>query len=224
MKITYADKDSQLYGYAVENRLKCVPGERKFKDFCEKYKIPYEHQVPVYFQEGKKKQGYILDFEIVFPVKDGDYWKYLNFIVEIDGEYHNNKEQKLKDYERDLNLLDGNWSMVIHLTDEQVEDEETLLQILLNEMTRLSDKKDKPLVDAFKGYVLKNWGKYKDKTPKTDESTELKSLKEANRILCIAYKEYKHRYEMLQQVTGIYDSQPAFCCSAERNKCDDLPF
>ena len=53
----------------------------------------------------------------MFPLKDGDYFKYLSFIVEIDGEYHNSKEQKLKDYERELNLLDGGkWSMVIHLT------------------------------------------------------------------------------------------------------------
>lgn len=208
MKITYAEKDSQLYGYAVENRLKCVPGEKKFKEFCEKYKIPYEHQVPVYFQDkNKKPQGYILDFEIVFPVEEKTYWKYLTFVVEIDGEYHSNKEQKLKDYERDLNLLDGKWSMIIHLTDEQVEDEETLMQVLLNEVQRLAPKKDRDMANRFIKYVQQNWGKYKDETPQKDNSIELMNLKAENKELVKLCAEYAHRYEMLQMATGVYDKE-----------------
>lgn len=213
-KVSYASKESQLYGYAIENRLKCVPGEKKFKDFCEKYKIPYEHQVPVYYKDkNKEPQGYILDFEIIFPIREGEYWKYLNFIVEIDGKYHENKEQKIKDYERDLNLLEGKWLMVIHLTDEQVENEESLLQTLLGEVYRLIPKKDKALANTFKEYVLKNWGECR--TSEINKDIELMNLRAYNQFLLNKWKDYAHRYEMLQMATGVFDSEA-------RNEYEDM--
>lgn len=212
-KVSYASKDSQLYGYAIENRLKCVYGEKKFKDFCEKYKIPYEYQVPVYYHEkNKKQQGYIIDFEIIFPIRDGECWKYLNFIVEIDGKYHENEIQKKKDDERDCNLLEGRWLMVVHLTDDQVADEESLLQTFLNEVYRLAPLRAKYLAKTFMEYVLKNWGEYKDS--ETNKDFVLNKLRGFNEYLlkqnkeCInKYEMLQHKYEMIQMATGVYDSE-----------------
>lgn len=102
-------------------------GEKLFKDFCDKYDIPYTNQKPV--MVGYK--GFIIDFEIIST--GNPEWhssKKRKIAVEIDGEYHNTKEQKKKDSARTKTLKGGAF-VVFRLSNEDVKNENTIIDKFL---------------------------------------------------------------------------------------------
>lgn len=64
-----------------------------FKEFLEEFKIPFRFQKGI-ITSGKKGTVRIMDF----------YVPRLKIIFEIDGEYHNNTNQQIKDFEREQEI------------------------------------------------------------------------------------------------------------------------
>lgn len=121
---TNAKLKSFLYQEAQRMRENPTEGEKLFKNFCDKYKIPYTIQKPVII--GYK--GFILDFEII--TKDNPKLhnsKKRKIAVEIDGEYHKTKEQKEKDDARSK-TLNGAMYKVIRFTNDEVKDDLCILR------------------------------------------------------------------------------------------------
>lgn len=102
-------------------------GEILFKHFCNKYNIRYKNQVPVIV--GYK--GFIIDF-VITTTKNSKYKnsKKRKIAIEIDGEYHNTKEQKEKDAARTKTLRSATY-YVFRLTNEDVKSEDTIIQKLI---------------------------------------------------------------------------------------------
>lgn len=178
-------------------------GEKLFKNFCDKYKIPYTFQKPVII--GYK--GFILDFEII--TKDNPKLhnsKKRKIAVEIDGEYHKTKEQKEKDDARTKTLKRNQYS-VIRFTNDEVKDENRIIQKFLLFLPNIKETT-----------LLKKFSKLNDSIilKEKDSDKELMYLKER-------YESLKTKYEKLREwalqvqpmLNSIYQS-----CPVNRNVVD----
>lgn len=113
-----------------------TPGEIRFKQFCDKYSIQYRFQVPIII--GFK--GIILDFEIITknnPRFKGS--KKRKMAVEIDGDYHNTKEQMEKDKARSKTLTRSRYK-VLRLTNEETELESIIKRKLKEFCIQIGEK------------------------------------------------------------------------------------
>ena len=75
---------------AQRMRINPTEMEDMFRRIMREMKIPFKQQVPFQIKNKKEIYKYIFDFVVA------DKW-----VVEIDGGYHNNIEQKIYDNERD---------------------------------------------------------------------------------------------------------------------------
>lgn len=193
---TLEERKQFLEEEAQRMRENPTEGEKLFKDFCDKYDIPYTNQKPVMI--GYK--GFIIDFEIIST--GNPEWhssKKRKIAVEIDGEYHKTKEQKEKDAAR-TKTLKGAAYKVIRLTNEEVKDEKTIVQKFLLFLPKI---KETTLLDKFSelndAIILKE----------KDSDKELMYLKKR-------YESLKTKYEKLQEwalqvqpmLNSIYQSCP----------------
>ena len=95
-----------IAGYQEELIEKKTPAETCFINFLEKHKIKYDFQKII----RQRKKHYIVDFYLP------DY----HAVIEIDGEYHFNKEQRKKDKLRTRELVRSNIvARVIRLTNNE---------------------------------------------------------------------------------------------------------
>ena len=171
-------------------------GEKLFKDFCDKYDIPYTNQKPVMI--GYK--GFIIDFEILS--NGNPEWhlsKKRKIAVEIDGEYHKTKEQKEKDAARSKTLKGAAYK-VIRFTNEEVKDEKTIIQKFLLFLPKI---KETTLLEKFSelndSIILKE--------KETDK--ELMYLKKRYEDLKTKYEKLQEWALQVQSMTGnIYKSCP----------------
>lgn len=133
---TLEEKKEFLEKEAQRMRENPTEGEKLFKDFCDKYDIPYINQKPV--MVGYK--GFIIDFEII-SIENPEWHssKKRKIAVEIDGEYHKTKEQKKKDAAR-TKTLKGAAYTVFRLTNEEVKDEKIIIQKLLQFLPTIKEK------------------------------------------------------------------------------------
>ena len=92
---------------AENNRKNLTYSEQRVHRFLIKNKIKHRMQIPIMCKNGK---GYIVD--CLLPCKK---------IIEIDGEYHNTKEQQIKDNKREEDLMKMGYEIV------RVSNEETKL-------------------------------------------------------------------------------------------------
>lgn len=109
------EKIEFLEEQAKRMRMNPTEGELRFKDFCDRYGIRYEFQKTLTI--GWK--GFILDFSII--TKQNTRYKNSKkrkIDVEIDGPYHNTKEQQEKDAARSK-TLNGARYKVLRLTNEE---------------------------------------------------------------------------------------------------------
>lgn len=200
---TPEEKKEFLEKQAQRMRENPTEGEKLFKNFCDKYKIPYTIQKPVMI--GYK--GFILDFEII--TKDNPKLhnsKKRKIAVEIDGEYHKTKEQKEKDDAR-TKTLKGNQYSVIRFTNDEVKDENRIIQKFLLFLPNIKETT-----------LLKKFSKLNDSIilKEKDSVKELMYLKER-------YESLKTKYEKLREwalqvqpmLNSIYQS-----CPVNRNVVD----
>ena len=134
---TLEEKKLFLEQEAQRMRENPTEGEKLFKDFCDRYNITYTCQKPVIV--GYK--GFIIDFEIISkgnPKTKG--WKSAKrkIAVEIDGEYHNTKEQKEKDNARSK-TLNGAMYKVIRFTNEEVKDDMCIFRKFLEFLPKIKE-------------------------------------------------------------------------------------
>lgn len=175
-------------------------GEKLFKDFCDKYDIPYTNQKPVMIGY----RGFILDFEIITKGNPKfHYSKKRKIVVEIDGEYHKTKEQKEKDAARTKTLKGGQY-YVIRFTNEEVKDEKTIIQKFLLFLPKIKEttllEKFSELNDAI---ILKE----------KDGGKELMYLKQRYEDLKTKYEKLREWALQVQSMAGnTYKS-----CPVERN-------
>lgn len=116
------DKMEFVQQEAERMRNNPTQGEERFKGFLDKYGIEYKFQEPV--RVGYK--AFILDFLVVSrnnPSFKGS--KKRKIVFEIDGEYHNTKEQKTKDAAR-TKTLNGGAYKVIRISNKETESEATI--------------------------------------------------------------------------------------------------
>ena len=178
-------------------------GEKLFKDFCDKYGIAYTNQKPVMIGY----RGFILDFEIITkgnPKLHNS--KKRKIVVEIDGAYHNTKEQKEKDAARTKTLKGGQY-YVIRFTNEEVKDEKTIVQKFLLFLPKIKEttllEKFSELNDAI---ILKE----------KDGDKELMYLKQRYEDLKTKYEKLREWALQVQSMAGsIYKS-----CPVSRNIVD----
>lgn len=123
---TKEEKKRFLEQEAERMRNNPTEGELLFKQFCDRYNIRYKHQVPVIV--GYK--GFIIDFVIV-TTKNPRYKnsKKRKIAIEIDGEYHDTKEQKVKDAARTKTLKRAAYE-IFRLTNEEAKNEDVIVQKL----------------------------------------------------------------------------------------------
>lgn len=91
-----------LYAFRKEMRDNPTKGESKMKQYLDEWGVNYSQQSPI------KVNGkcYILDFKL--------YSKTIKkcIDVEVDGKYHKEKEQKVKDKERNTNIENGGYVVI----------------------------------------------------------------------------------------------------------------
>lgn len=200
---TPEEKKQFLEKEAQRMRENPTEGEKLFKNFCDKYRIPYNIQKPIMI--GYK--GFILDFEII--TKDNPKLhnsKKRKIAVEIDGEYHKTKEQKEKDDARTKTLKSSQYS-VIRFTNDEVKDENRIIQKFLLFLPNIKETT-----------LLKKFSKLNDSIilKEKDSVKELMYLKER-------YESLKTKYEKLREwalqvqpmLNSIYQS-----CPVNRNVVD----
>ena len=132
---TMEEKKTFLEKEAERMRKNPTEGELLFKSFCDKYDIHYKFQVPV--TVGYK--GFILDFVIITKNNPNYKGKKRKINVEIDGEYHNTKEQKEKDDARTKRLKVAAYH-VVRLTNDDVKDENTIIKKLLEFLPKIKEE------------------------------------------------------------------------------------
>lgn len=125
MSIHYP-KTGHLVEMANKNRANPTEAEQNFIDFCDRMNIQYEFQVPIYCDE----KGYILDFDLCYPFVENGKVREIHYVVEIDGGYHKDPEQQVKDKERTWDILQGDYKKVIRIPNKKTEDEDTLFHAL----------------------------------------------------------------------------------------------
>ena len=79
-------------GFVRNLRDKATDAELKFLNIAKakKIKLEFQHKIDIYDNDGRIRQFFIVDFcDIVNKV-----------VFEVDGDYHNTKEQKKKDWMR----------------------------------------------------------------------------------------------------------------------------
>ena len=79
-----------IRGFQADLKDRKTPAESQFEQFLNTYKIKYEFQKVIRSQ----KQHYIVDF----------YLPEYHAVIEIDGQYHDDPDQKIKDKSRSANL------------------------------------------------------------------------------------------------------------------------
>lgn len=125
-------KGTWLWQASEGKKLVPTEAEQRFIDFLKKYSIDYEFQKPVRCSNGK---GYIIDFVILFSYKTRKHHHYLQQPIEIDGGYHNENTQRLKDVTRDLDLLErSHFKKVIHMPNEVTESDGDIIKLLTQEI------------------------------------------------------------------------------------------
>lgn len=80
--------------------------ERKFYDYLVQHRVNFEFQKILYCTK-----SYIVDFFLI------DY----KVVVEIDGEYHYNEDQKEKDWQRSLDIYKTYGYKVLRISNKQIE-------------------------------------------------------------------------------------------------------
>lgn len=93
-----------LRNRANEMRANPTESERRVHKMLIKHKVPHQSQVPILIND---RTGYIVDF--LLPKQR---------IIEVDGSYHNDKEQIVKDKHRDRELVEKGYH-IIRITNEQ---------------------------------------------------------------------------------------------------------
>lgn len=89
---------------AESNRKNLTYSEQRVHRFLIKNKIKHRMQIPIMCKSGK---GYIVD--CLLPCKK---------IIEIDGGYHNTKEQQIKDTKREEDLIKMGYE-IVRVTNEE---------------------------------------------------------------------------------------------------------
>lgn len=127
-----------LTGHLVENadknRQNPTEAERHFIDFCEQLNIPYKYQVPIYCSG----RGYVLDFELTYEYSTKKKIKKAKYVVEIDGEYHDTPEQRKKDTQRTMDLIDGGYKKVIRIKNEDTWTNYSIFNALYDQLPKES--------------------------------------------------------------------------------------
>jgi very-short-patch-repair endonuclease len=100
-------EDTKAEQYCNELKHKATPSETRFKLLFGHLQIPYVFQYPIKREDCDS--FYIVDF----------YMPTLKLVVEIDGEYHDEPEQKVKDKKRDT-FLKSKGYRVVRLTNSQI--------------------------------------------------------------------------------------------------------
>ena len=92
---------------------KCTNAEKKFRSYLDRKGVRYEFQKIIYIRDNNANiiKFYIADF----------YLKDYKTIIEIDGEYHNDNNQKEYDINRDISIKKQYPNVsIIRITNEQV--------------------------------------------------------------------------------------------------------
>jgi very-short-patch-repair endonuclease len=148
----------KLKEFSLENKLEPTKAEIEFGKILSSldYNFSYINQAILF----KQKKKYIIDFVILHPY-------YLVF--EIDGKYHNEKEQKLKDFIRDCFISKLGYKTIRFGNEDIFKNKEKIKKTILEEFTKqkelnkfcnIYNKKS----NIFKGSVIKCCSKVKNVT------------------------------------------------------------
>ena len=189
-KIIFLEKEAERM------RNNPTEGEILFKRFCDKYNIRYKDQVPVIV--GYK--GFIIDF-VITTTKNSKYKKSKKrkIAIEIDGEYHNTKEQKEKDTARTKTLHTAAYS-VFRLTNEEVKSEDTIIQKLIDFLPTIKETELLSFITKIKeNRQPQQKPIYNLSTQHEDLSKLLKYKDDEIDYYRKRYEEIKKHYEELQE-------------------------
>ena len=103
-----------------------TPAIQKISKMLKALNIPFEKEDPLVIEQSSffdyRAKLYLMDFYIPSP---------FNFVIEVDGGYHNEIDQKIYDKNRDLSISGKGYGSIIRLTNEEIlKDNFNLIKVL----------------------------------------------------------------------------------------------
>ena len=175
---THYPTTGHLAENADDKRRNPTDAEKNFIGFCERMGIQYEFQVPVYCGG----RGYILDFELTYEYSTKKSVKKARYVVEIDGDYHDLPEQRKKDVERTMDLIDAGYKRVIRIKNEETWTNYNIFNALYGQIP-----KEGKVGALYAAYLKEKYNKMVERKPEPVIPIKQDQSKDTAKILEMAY-------------------------------------